>query len=270
MIPKIIHYCWFGKGLMPKSQRDCIKGWKKLMPDYQFMRWDEKSFDTDFCQFTKAAYSHKKYAYVADVARLQALYDFGGIYLDTDVEVFQRFDRFLDTNFFSGIELYREFEAENISQKYLNDDGTAKTEGLDIPHLELLTSLMGSAKGNGFIKEVLEYYRSLSVNDSLMQDFRKFVNFDRLMVRYLTQYGFRYKNETQYLANNMVVYKTGTFGYAFCPDKHYEVSYHHNATTWDSEKWSRSQRRTYFFDKLGLLSVYKSVMSIRKKALSKK
>ena len=93
MIPKIIHYCWFGKGLMPKSQRDCIKGWKRLMPDYQIIRWDESNFDLDSFPLAKYACEVKKYALASDVCRYNVLSEHGGIYLDTDVEVFQRFDR---------------------------------------------------------------------------------------------------------------------------------------------------------------------------------
>jgi hypothetical protein len=104
MIPKIIHYCWFGKGLMPQSQKKCIEGWKKLMPDYQFMLWDESTFNVNICDFTVAAYKKKKYAYVADVARLYALSEYGGIYLDTDVEVFKSFDDLLGCHAFVGFE----------------------------------------------------------------------------------------------------------------------------------------------------------------------
>ena len=65
MIPKIIHYCWFGKGLMPKSQQDCIKGWKKLMPDYKIMRWDEETFDYNRYSASKHAYNVKRYVLVS-------------------------------------------------------------------------------------------------------------------------------------------------------------------------------------------------------------
>lgn len=264
MIPKIIHYCWFGKGLMPKSQRDCIKGWRKLMPDYQIMRWDESNFDVNCCPYVKESYAKRKYAFVADVARLVALSEYGGIYLDTDVEVFQRFDRFLDLNFFSGVELYREFETEHIAEQYLFPDGTPRTKGVDVPRLEVLTSSMGCCAHAPLVMDILEYFKNLQVTGDMADDFRKYVNFDRLVARYLTHYGFRYKNETQYLENGMVVYGTGVFGYAFCPDAHYEVSYHHNASTWENEGWNRSQKASFFFDKLGLLPVYKGYKKIKK------
>lgn len=100
MIPKIIHYCWFGKGLMPKSQQDCIKSWKKMLPDYKIMRWDESTFDYNTYSASRYAYQVKKYALVSDVCRYNVLHEYGGIYLDTDVEVFQKFDQYLNATFF--------------------------------------------------------------------------------------------------------------------------------------------------------------------------
>lgn len=265
MIPKIIHYCWFGKGLMPKSQKDCIKGWKKLMPDYQIMRWDETSFDYTKYEASKYAYEVKKFALVSDVCRYNVLAEYGGIYLDTDVEVFQRFDRFLDSNFFSGIELYREFVKEQVAEKYLNEDGTPITKGEDVPHLEILTSSMACDPGNEMICKIRDYYNTVPVDADKALHYRDWVNNDRLVARHLTEYGFKYKNETQHLEKGMVVYATGLFGHAFCPDKRYEVSFHHNATTWDTDKWSRSQKKRYFFDKLGLLPVYNKLRSVVRK-----
>jgi len=261
MVPKIIHYCWFGKGLMPKSQKDCIKGWKKLMPDYQIMCWDESNFDVGFCPYTKESYEKKKYAFVADVARLVALSEYGGIYLDTDVEVFQRFDRFLDFDFFTGVELYREFELEHIAEKYLYEDGTPKEEDVDVPHLEVLTSSMGCCPHSPIIHEVLDYYKNIVINDDILNDFRRYVNFDRLMARHLTHYGFKYKNETQYLGKKMIVFCTGVFGHAFCPDERYEVSWHYNTASWIDVKKKNNMIKK-FFKCLGMERLYNNAKSL--------
>ena len=113
MIPKIIHYCWFGHGLMPQTQSDYIRQWQQLMPDWKFMRWDERNFDPDYCPYTAEAYRQKKWAFVSDVARLQALSQIGGVYLDTDVELFSSLEQFLDNRLFSAVELYPDdFERE--------------------------------------------------------------------------------------------------------------------------------------------------------------
>lgn len=235
------------------------------MPDYKIMRWDESNFDINYCYYTAQAYKYKKYAYVADVARLVALSKFGGIYLDTDVEVFDRFDSFLPYDFFSGIELYNEFFSEHIQEQYLNVDGTAKDPTQDVPRLEILTSTMGCIPNSKIISDLIIYYKSIDFKIYSPLDFRTNVNYDRLVARHLYQYGFRYKDETQHFGDNMVVFGTGTFGHAFCPNPNYTVSYHHNAATWESEKWNHTQKMSFFFDKIGLLPLYKSYKSLKKK-----
>lgn len=228
------------------------------------MRWDETNFDYRQYDASKYAYEVKKYALVSDVCRYNVLARYGGIYLDTDVEVFQRFDRFLDCNFFSAIELYREFETEHIAEKYLNEDGTAKTPGEDIPRMEILTSSMACNPGNEMICQIRDYYNHIDANYDWALHYRDHVNNDRLVARYLTKYGFRYKDETQIIENDMVVFGTGVFGHAFCPNPSYEVSFHHNAATWEQERWTKSQRAAFFFDKIGLLPAYKRYKRIKK------
>ena len=91
-IPKIIHYCWFGKGLMPELVERCIASWKKHMPDWEYRLWTEDNFDIASApQYVLEAYTAKKYAFVSDYVRLWALEREGGVYLDTDVEVLRSF-----------------------------------------------------------------------------------------------------------------------------------------------------------------------------------
>ena len=144
---------------MPHSQKKCIEGWKRLMPDYTFMCWDESTFDYTQYPASRYGYEAKKYALVSDVCRYNVLAQYGGIYLDTDVELFERLDRFLDCNFFSGIELYQEFETEHIAEHYLNPDGTPKAQDNDIPHMEILTSSMACNPGNEMICSIREKNR---------------------------------------------------------------------------------------------------------------
>lgn len=256
MIPKIIHYCWFGKGIMPKSQADCIRSWEKIMPDYKIMRWDESNFDVNICDYSAKAYQAKKFAYVSDVARCKALYEIGGVYLDTDVDVFQRFDKYLDTNFFSAIELYNEFYKENIVT-LLDDEGNPLDKNVEIPHMEILTSIMGVSVGNKLIKDAFDYYMNLKLSDN-----DNFFSIDRLMPKLATLYGFRYKDETQYLSGNMVIYGTGIFGHAFCVNPHYTVSYHYNAASW--EKKTKKQELMLKLDQYRLLGVYKWLKNLKK------
>jgi mannosyltransferase OCH1-like enzyme len=104
MIPKMIHYCWFGKGEIPERLQKCMQSWKNIHPDFRIVRWDESNFDINSLNWTHQAYDQKMYAFVSDYVRLKALYEYGGVYLDTDVMLVKRLDRFMDFKAFSGFE----------------------------------------------------------------------------------------------------------------------------------------------------------------------
>lgn len=104
MIPKKIHYCWFGGKELPGDVKKYIDTWKKYCPDYEIIEWNENNFDITENQYCKEAYEAKKWAFVSDYARLKILYENGGIYMDTDVEVCKSLNRFLKYDWFSGFE----------------------------------------------------------------------------------------------------------------------------------------------------------------------
>lgn len=104
MIPKIIHYCWFGKKPLPEMALKCKKSWEKFFPDYEIIEWNEDNFDLNSCAYVKEAYEEKKWAFVSDYARFKILYEYGGIYFDTDVEVIKNFDDILEKGAFIGRE----------------------------------------------------------------------------------------------------------------------------------------------------------------------
>ncbi|WP_342985274.1 glycosyltransferase family 32 protein [Clostridium saudiense] len=130
-IPKIIHYCWFGKKDKPDIVKRCIHSWKTYLHDYKITEWNEENFDINSNNFVKEAYAKKKYAFVSDYVRVYALYHYGGIYMDTDVEVKQPFsDEILGNDSFWG------FEEKNY----------------------IATSTIGTKKGNKLIKRFLDSY----------------------------------------------------------------------------------------------------------------
>lgn len=133
MIPKKIHYIWFGKGEKNERVKHCIESWKKYLPDYEIIEWNEENFDINYNDFTKNAYANKKWAFVSDVARLWILYNEGGIYMDTDVEVYKSLDPFL------------------------NEEGFTGFEDVHYP----VTATMGAVKGNPIIKLMLDYYNCI-------------------------------------------------------------------------------------------------------------
>ena len=144
MIPKTIHYCWFGRNPLPDTAKKCIASWRKFFPDYEIKEWNEDNFDVNIIPYTKEAYAAKKYAFVSDYARFWILYHYGGIYFDTDVEVIKPFDEILARGAFMGRE----------AGAYIKDMGAA---GLGInPGLGL-----GVAPGLGLYKEFLQNYDGL-------------------------------------------------------------------------------------------------------------
>lgn len=134
MIPKIIHYCWFGRGEMPELVQKCIESWHKYMPDWEYKLWNEDNFDVNSTPYTKEAYESKKYAFVSDYVRLWVLGNEGGVYLDTDVEVFKPLDDLLELSAFGGFE----------GSKYL----------------PLCTCIMASEPNGFWVKEMLDAYKN--------------------------------------------------------------------------------------------------------------
>lgn len=136
MIPKIIHYCWFGGKPIPPHLQKCMDSWARLLPEYKIMRWDENSFDIRSTVWTKEAYERKKYAFVSDYVRLVALEQYGGLYFDTDVMVKKSFDSLLNRKAFMGFE----------NHLYL----TSAVMGFE-PHFPLLKEFIDSYKDKTFI-----------------------------------------------------------------------------------------------------------------------
>lgn len=99
IIPKKIHYCWFGRNKKSKLIRKCIASWKKQCPDYEIIEWNEDNFDINICEYVKEAYKQKKWAFVSDYVRFYALKKYGGIYMDTDVQLLKPIDELLGTKF---------------------------------------------------------------------------------------------------------------------------------------------------------------------------
>ncbi len=104
MIPKIIHYCWFGGGEKPKKAIKCMESWKKFCPEYEFREWNETSFDVNMNGYTKMCYEQKKYAFLSDFVRLVVVEKYGGLYFDTDVELVKSPDELLQYEAFYGFE----------------------------------------------------------------------------------------------------------------------------------------------------------------------
>ena len=142
MMPKIIHYCWFGRKPLPELAIKCKQTWEEYFPNYKIKEWNEDNFDVFCTQYTKEAYEAKKYAFVSDYARFWILYRYGGLYFDTDVEVIRNMDDIVDKGPFMGCE------------RDISDETTtlAVAPGLGL----------GVNPGLGLYKEILDMYETLS------------------------------------------------------------------------------------------------------------
>lgn len=145
MIPKKIHYCWFGRKPLPNDVKKCIKSWKKYAPDYEIIEWNEDNFDVNCHPFSKAAYENKAWAFVSDYARLKIIYDNGGIYLDTDVELIKSLDEVLKCHCFVGCQQNQHLIATGLG--------------------------FGAEKGHAMIAAMLDEYDSISFNFEKRREF---------------------------------------------------------------------------------------------------
>ncbi len=141
MLPKKIHYCWFGRNPLPESAKKCIASWRKFFPDYEIIEWNEDNFDVNSIPYTREACEAKKYAFVSDYARYAILYDQGGIYFDTDVEVIRPMEDILRKGPYMGFEI---------------NPGKERRYGAVNPGLGF-----AAYPGMKFFQTVLNYYRDL-------------------------------------------------------------------------------------------------------------
>lgn len=242
MIPKIIHYCWFGKKDFPKEVEYYIGTWKKYCPDYEIKIWNEENFDVESNIYCKEAYEAKKWAFVSDFVRLKVLYDYGGIYMDTDIEVCKPLDNLLMYDAFSG------FETDtNIS-----------------------TGVLGACKGNEWIKYLLSYYKDRHFKQK-NGTYDITTNVDIISKMTKTKYNILLENKKVIFGNNNVIFpfeyfcaKNFNTGKVIKTNNTYTV--HHFKGSWLSkEKKIKSIIKKYMINILGeknsrfLIKVYKSI-----------
>jgi len=209
-IPKIIHYCWFGGNEKPKKVNKCIESWKKFMPEFEIIEWNESNFDINALQYTKQAYEMKKYAFVSDVARLNALNTYGGIYFDTDVEVFKNFTPLLNEKCILGFE-----EEEYIA-----------------------TSMMAAEPNNTLINRFLKIYDNIPFLDE-EGNIIEGTNVSKL-TDLLVEKGLKRENIYQKLDDNISIYPKEYFSPYVYPYGIYQItdnSYcvHHFFVSWQSK-----------------------------------
>lgn len=215
-IPKVIHYCWFGKSELPLEAKKCIESWKLNLPNYQIKRWDEDNFDLTCCQYVSEAYRKKKWAFVSDYARFWILYNYGGVYFDTDVEVIKNMNDLINKGSFMGEEyIDRNNECIGINPGL----GIAAESGLDI-YKEILDfySRIHFIDNNGRMNQmtVVEYVTDIMKKHGLEMS-KKIQNIDNIFV-----YPPEYFGAYNYITKELIMTEN-------------TYSIHHYAATWLSK-----------------------------------
>lgn len=219
---KVIHYCWFGQNPLPESAIKCIDSWKKFCPDYQIKEWNESNFDFSQCKYAVRACELKKYAFLSDYARFKILYEYGGVYLDTDVELIKGLDEIVEKGPFMGCE-----------------GNYAVASGLGI----------GAEPKMEIYKELVELYENIDFEkDDGSSNVKTVVDY---VTEVFTKYGFKKTDEIQ-LIKGVYVYPQEYF----CPKDvdsgalnitDNTVSIHHYDASWfsDSERYAQVLRKKY-------------------------
>lgn len=233
MIPKTIHYCWFGGHPLPEETQYYIDSWRKFCPDYEIIQWNESNFDVSQNPYCREAYEAQKWAFVSDYARLKVLYDHGGIYMDADVEVVKNLDVLLQYRAFSG------FESDQ-----------------HIP-----TGTMGAIRGNDWIQALLQDYddRHFLRNDGTYDMTTNVVRITNLTQQ---RYGVRLDNTLQIFGNHMAL-----FPFDWLCAKSYEtgeilrtdntLTIHHFAGSWLSDEAKKyAEAKKYWRKKYGAVYAF--------------
>ncbi|SDZ17559.1 Glycosyltransferase sugar-binding region containing DXD motif-containing protein [Proteiniborus ethanoligenes] len=223
MIPKILHYCWFGKGEKSSLISKCISSWRQHCPDYEIIEWNEDNFDININRFVKEAHESKKYAFVSDYVRLYVLYKHGGVYVDCDLEITQNIDVFLNDSAFSSFETKDYFP----------------------------TAIMGAEKGHLWIKDLLDYYenRPFILDNNILD-----ITTNTVIITNITKekYGLILDNQEQILREDVHVYPN----YYFCTNSYYKKNYaiHHFNGSWLQDRDSYNSELTKFKKNYNILT----------------
>lgn len=222
MIPKIIHFVWFGGKPYPKKIQYCIDSWKKVLPDYQFIRWDESNFDVNSVPFTKQAFEQGMWAFVSDYVRIKALYEQGGWYLDTDVEVLKPLAPFENNRVTLGTD-------ENGS----------------------LTAVYGTEPKNTIWKNILDVYNR---TDFVLSDGTQNIKvINQYIQDEIAKMGYVHENKLQDFQNGVIVYPDDYFHVVSLEKGTRHFTENSTCIHWQTMLWTPKKSRALRWVRLHIL-----------------
>lgn len=247
MIPKIIHYCWFGGNPLPESAIKCINSWKKFFPDYEIKEWNEDNFDVNIIPYTREAYEAKKYAFVSDYARFVVLEREGGLYFDTDVEVIKPMDDILEKGGFMGMEV----------------------PALDNSNYPIINPGLGLAvePGHEIYKELLEVYKTFRFKNEDGSLNQKTIGYYTTEI--LEKYGLRATNDIQEVGG-LWVYPKEYFNPLDDNTGILKITDNTRTIHWYSKTWIKPRPvRTWLVRRLHRIFGVDFLSSVKKRILNK-
>ena len=221
MIPKRIHYCWFGGKEKPAEVLRMIASWRKHCPDYEIKEWNESNFDVNMIPYVREAYAAKKYAFVSDYARFWILYKYGGIYFDTDVEVIRRMDDIIERGNFMGMET--------------DADENNSVTGNVAPGLGL-----GVNPGLGLIKKILDFYETLHFTKET--DVSNQITIVHITTKILRDNGLKSINGIQEV-DGVWIYPAEYFNPTNITTKRLHITKNTHSIHWYMESWNKKSFR---------------------------
>lgn len=232
MIPKILHYVWVGGNEKPKNIKRCMKTWKKYLKGWKIIEWNEKNFDINSHPFVKEAYRNKQWAFVSDYIRAYVVYNYGGVYFDTDVIMVDNIDECLENRAFVGYETP------------------------DYP----FTAVFGAEKGHPFIKDILDYYENLNIGYKHSDN--NTLSVSNILIN---KYNCKLGNKSQMLKENIRVYPNTIL----CAPSEESKTIHVFTATWNQKALKLKHRVAISMlcrcDKKWKIKIYLNLLKINRK-----
>lgn len=257
MIPKIIHYCWFSGEELTSQAKECIESWKKWLPDYEIKKWTLDDFDVNSVQLTKDALEAKKWAFLTDYVRHYALYNNGGIYMDSDVMLYGDISKLLDADFISACEYHPTIEdiRFNETNNILDFNGKRIGQNIKVKGIGVQAAFMASVKGHPLPLKLMNFYKSYDLKTILENKYTA----PTCIAFNMEDDGYVYIDKEQCLNHKIHLYSTQVIS-------NYDQKNRRSlAVHWCAGSWTNRNVYKKFVHKLNTIALYRIIRNTIKR-----